>query len=37
MSWEWYLFFLMVALVIGGLLYLSYEVLKTPDEREKIT
>ena len=37
MSWEWYLFFFMVALIIGGLLYLSYEVLKTPDKREKTT
>ncbi len=37
MSWEWYLFFIMVALIIGGLLYLSYEVLKTSDKREKTT
>ncbi len=37
MRWEWYLFFLMIAVIVGGLLYLSYEILKTPEREEKTT
>jgi len=37
MSWEWYLFITGVLIFLGGMLFLTYEVIKTPDEREKMT
>lgn len=37
MSWEWYLFIGGILIFLGGMLFLTYEVLKTPDKEEKTT
>ncbi len=37
MSWEWYLFIAGILIFLGGMLFLTYEVLRTPDKEEKTT
>ncbi|RLJ70673.1 hypothetical protein BCF55_0954 [Hydrogenivirga caldilitoris] len=37
MSWEWYFFMIPIFIFIVSLLFLTYEVLKTPDKEEKTT